>query len=114
MSGSKLGPNSVTEDAVTGWELERISCVGDPDWTTSGRSAKLDLDPGERIRCTFVNARERGGTEREEEEEDPGEPPSDPGRSGGTLPFTGLLLGGLVLTGLCLLVAGRLLRRLSR
>lgn len=49
---------TVTESAVSGWEVSSITCV-DPGGSTSTDvgegSATIDLDAGEVVTCTFVN-----------------------------------------------------------
>ena len=49
------GAFTVSEAAVAGYDTT-VTCL-DPDGgtTTSGRTATVDLDPGETVRCTFTN-----------------------------------------------------------
>ncbi|MCB0162882.1 MAG: hypothetical protein KDI79_01575 [Anaerolineae bacterium] len=51
------GSYSVTEGAVSGWNLTGLSCT-DPDngTTTAGSTATIDLDAGENVTCTFSNS----------------------------------------------------------
>ncbi len=51
------GTYTVSETLPPGWRLEEISCVG-ASVTTDADSATIDLAPGERAGCTFINARE--------------------------------------------------------
>ncbi|MGD8822763.1 MAG: hypothetical protein PVG63_06645, partial [Anaerolineales bacterium] len=55
------GAYSVTEAAVTGWDLTDLTCV-DPDSGSSGNTgtltASIDLDAGETITCTFTNTQD--------------------------------------------------------
>ncbi|MCB9100132.1 MAG: hypothetical protein H6632_11360 [Anaerolineales bacterium] len=50
------GSYSVTEGAVSGWNLTGLSCT-DPDSgsSTAGSTATIDLDSGESITCVFTN-----------------------------------------------------------
>jgi CSLREA domain-containing protein len=55
------GVYAVTEGAPpAGWDFVGVVC-GDPDGgtTTSGATANVDVDPGEEVRCTYMN-RKRG------------------------------------------------------
>jgi hypothetical protein len=55
------GVYAVTEGAPpAGWDFVGVVC-GDPDGgtTTSGATANIDVDPGEEVRCTYMN-RKRG------------------------------------------------------
>ncbi|KKL88008.1 hypothetical protein LCGC14_1929010, partial [marine sediment metagenome] len=55
-----VGPYTVTESSVTGFDLTAITCIdsstpstGDP----STRTATINLDPGETVTCTFENTK---------------------------------------------------------
>lgn len=52
------GSYTVTESAVTAWDLIALACT-DPDSGSStnlaSRVATIDLDPGETVACTFTN-----------------------------------------------------------
>ncbi|MCX8206489.1 MAG: hypothetical protein N3G75_01475, partial [Methanothrix sp.] len=54
---------TVTESVPAGWDLSRITIEGDTDGgsTTSGSTAKIDLDAGETIEVTFTNTLQTGG-----------------------------------------------------
>lgn len=54
------GAVTVTEDEVTGWRLDDITCVGDdsPAYDVLTRQVIVDLDPGEDVTCTFTNVRD--------------------------------------------------------
>jgi hypothetical protein len=58
-TGLLPGTYTVTEEAVSGWQLTDLECVGGgPDTTDSGRTATIGLDPGEDVVCTFENTQE--------------------------------------------------------
>ncbi len=48
------GAYSVTESPTTGWDLTGISCDSEGA-TTEGRTASIDLQPGEDVICTYTN-----------------------------------------------------------
>ncbi len=60
------GSYTVSENAIAGWDLISITCTTDltPPNNSSGsvatRTATINLEPGETVRCTFVN-QPRGG-----------------------------------------------------
>ncbi|HKH17342.1 MAG TPA: SdrD B-like domain-containing protein [Solirubrobacteraceae bacterium] len=60
VSGTDFGTKTVTEAAQADWTLTDITCTGDAGATDAGRTATLDVDPGETIVCTFTNARDTG------------------------------------------------------
>ena len=53
------GSYRVTQERETGWKLTALVCDGDSDGGTTtdlgGRSAAIDLDPGESIVCAFTS-----------------------------------------------------------
>ncbi|MCB0193157.1 MAG: hypothetical protein KDJ65_14530 [Anaerolineae bacterium] len=49
------GTYTATETAVTGWNLTGIGCIGGDFSQPGGGSARIELDPGEDITCTFTN-----------------------------------------------------------
>ncbi len=55
------GSYTVSEDSLSGWNLESISCTGDTDNGSSVnlglRSVTIDLDINENIVCTFTNVK---------------------------------------------------------
>ena len=54
----RAGTYDVTETQPAGWKLSQITCV-DPDGGTTFNlatsTARIDLDAGERVTCTFLN-----------------------------------------------------------
>ncbi|WP_242112972.1 prealbumin-like fold domain-containing protein [Luteimonas aquatica] len=57
------GAYSVTETAVPGWTLTGLACTDPDNGTTTNtgtRTATLDLDGGETVRCTFTNTATSG------------------------------------------------------
>ncbi|MCK6626130.1 MAG: hypothetical protein L6R45_13270 [Anaerolineae bacterium] len=56
-----FGVYTVTEAALTGWDLADLSCIDNVGGSSSGdtatRTATIDADPGETIICTFTNAK---------------------------------------------------------
>jgi hypothetical protein len=48
------GSYTVTEQAVTGWDLSSLTCVG-ADHQVNDNSVTVTLDPGENATCNFVN-----------------------------------------------------------
>ena len=60
--GGDVGPYTVREDPQPGWELQSINCSGEADdgsvQNLGDREVIVDLDAGESITCTFVNADE--------------------------------------------------------
>ena len=69
---SELEPGSydVTETLPEGWKLSRITCV-DPDGGSTVNlatsTARVDVDPGEHVTCTFLNTAQGSVTIRSEE-----------------------------------------------
>ena len=59
-TGLTAGTYTVAEIPAPGWQIADLACVGDTDGdTTTGMPlATINLDPGEHIVCTYVNARE--------------------------------------------------------
>ena len=59
VSNSSPGSYTVTEAAVSGWDLTSIICTGDTDLgnTYSSTSVTIDLDAGESQTCTFTNTK---------------------------------------------------------
>ncbi len=55
----KPGSYSVTESAVTGWELTGLTCEGTNGSTgvKSGTTANIDLKAGGSVTCTYVNVK---------------------------------------------------------
>lgn len=53
-SGLTPGAYVITETALSGWQLDSISCSGGA-WTQAGASAAITLSGGENVSCTFVN-----------------------------------------------------------
>ena len=58
-SNIKPGSYSVTESAVTGWELTGLTCDGTNGSTgvKSGTTANIDLTAGGSVTCTYVNVK---------------------------------------------------------
>ncbi len=54
VSGAGFGAKTVTEGDVDGWALTSLTC-DDDDFVKVGKTAELDVEPGEQITCTFVN-----------------------------------------------------------
>ena len=114
------GGESITEQPQSGWAPD-VTCTGDDDFSASdsGRTANLNVEPGERIVCDFENVAEDGGTAPEsgtrgESERDPGAPVREERESDGGLPFTGAQLGLILAVGLGLLGSGLVLARRRR
>lgn len=59
-NGEDVAPYTVREEALSGWNLQSINCSGEADDGSvvdlDAREVVVDLDAGEAITCTFVNA----------------------------------------------------------
>ena len=53
-SGGGFGSKAITEGDAAGWALTDLAC-DDDDFVKAGKTAQLDVEPGEDITCTFVN-----------------------------------------------------------
>lgn len=49
------GTYDITEASVPGWTLTNINCTGGDFTEPGGNTARVFLDPGENITCTFDN-----------------------------------------------------------
>jgi hypothetical protein len=113
------GGESITEQPESGWSPD-VTCTGDDDFSSadSGRTANLNVEPGEQIVCDFENTADEGdvgGETREQPERDAEDPIEREGReSDGALPFTGAQLGLILAIGLGLLGSGLVLARRRR
>lgn len=59
--GVAPGQYGVSEDAAAGFDLTGLGCndgTSPTPSTTSGRTATLNLDPGETVRCVFTNTKQ--------------------------------------------------------
>ena len=54
ISGADFGAKTITEGDAAGWALTALTC-NDDDFVKTGKTAELDVEPGEQITCTFIN-----------------------------------------------------------
>src|SRR5262249_11197296 len=55
---SQLGPKTIIEPALSGWDLTNLQCSGGgANTSTSGNVATIGLDAGENVTCTFTNTK---------------------------------------------------------
>src|SRR4029079_15461097 len=76
LTSSQLGSKDITETVPSGWTLTNIVCTGDTDriigrlsggnfvnggttgFDAGDTTARVDVDAGETIECTFTNTKE--------------------------------------------------------
>jgi hypothetical protein len=52
------GTYTITELAApAGWTFTNVVCTGDTEYTVSGQTVTIDVDPGETIVCTYTNTK---------------------------------------------------------